>query len=444
MRPRLRKRTALAVPAALLGLMASFGLRAAPGLTEGSPVQHIVIVFQENHSFDDVLGYLCVQDVRCDGATQGQTHNGQTIPLAQAPDIVSVQGHGRSAQQKAINNGLMNGFSKMPLCNPHTGFACYVQYHPEQIPNLSALARQFVIADRVFEDDVIPTWGAHLDLVAAQLDGFVGNNPSSKGDPNLGWGCDAQKVVGWKAAPSDPAVAVPSCVPNKDGSGGFRETPVAWVPTIMDRLDEAGISWKIYAPLTGQGYGRATCPTFAECLDGVQHDNLVQPTQFLTDAAAGTLPAVSIVIPLPQDSQHNDWSMTQGDNWIGSVADSLMNGPDWGASAMFITWDDCGCFYDHVPPPPNLGIRVPMVIVSPFAKPAYTDSTTAAMASMMTYIEHTFALAPLWVTDRDAYDYANAFDYTQKPLAPLHLSPRPVPPSSVKWIEAHPPAPDPT
>jgi phospholipase C len=444
MRFRPTRRTAMAIPAAAVSLLVSLGLGQPSGLTQTTPIQHIVIVFQENHSFDDVLGYLCVQDVRCDGATEGQTSDGRTIPLAEAPDVVSVQGHGTSAQQKIINNGLMNGWSRLPLCNPQTGFACYVQYHPDQIPNVAALARQFVIADRVFEDHTIPSWGAHLDLVATQLDGFVGNNPPSKGDPDLGWGCDGQKIVGWKASPSDPSVAVPSCVPNKDGTGAFRDTPVPWVPTIMDRLDDAGISWKIYAPTSGQGYGRATCPTFAECLDGAQHANLVDPLQFATDAAAGTLPAVSIVIPLPQDSQHNEWTMSQGDNWIGSVSNALMNGPDWSTSAMFITWDDCGCFYDHVPPPPNLGIRVPMIIVSPYAKPAYTDSTTAQMASMMTYIEHAFSLPPLWVSDRDAYDYANAFNYQQKPLGPLHLSSHPVPPASLKWIEEHPPAPDAT
>src|SRR6185503_19546959 len=105
----------------------------------------------------------------------------------------------------------------------------------------------------------------------------------------------------------------------------------------------------------------------------------------------------------------------------------VMNGPDWDTTTIFITYDDCGCFYDHVVPPPDLGIRVPMVIVSPYAKPGTTDSTTASFSSMLAYMEHTFGLAPLSPADANAYDYANSFDYGQQPLQPIPLSRHPVP-----------------
>jgi phospholipase C len=210
-------------------------------------------------------------------------------------------------------------------------------------------------------------------------------------------------------------------------------------------MDEAGRSWRLYAPLVSDNfssYGYSICPTFAECLYTEQAENHVHRDQFLTDAAAGTLPELSIVIPLDEDSQHNNFSMIQGDNWLGSRVDAAMNGPDWDSTAVFITYDDCGCFYDQVPPPEGLGIRTPMVIVSPWARPGYTDSNVASYASMMTFVEHTFGLAPLSVRDAGAYDFSQSFDFTQTPLPPIPIEQNPVPPETIRWMKANPPPPD--
>jgi phospholipase C len=216
----------------------------------------------------------------------------------------------------------------------------------------------------------------------------------------------------------------------------------------MDRLAAAGLSWRIYRPVDAEGgrlpYGWAICPTFAECLNGPQAKNAVLDTQVLGDAKAGRLPSFSIVIPQGRNSQHNGWSMRKGDSWIASVVGSIMDGPDWGSTAIFITYDDCGCFYDQVPPPAGLGIRVPMVIVSPYAKPAFTDSSVASFASILAYTEHVFGLQPLAASDTNAYDYANSFDYTQTPLAPVALHGHPIPGWERAWLRAHPPKPDTT
>jgi phospholipase C len=137
--------------------------------------------------------------------------------------------------------------------------------------------------------------------------------------------------------------------------------------------------------------------------------------------------------------------MTVGDNWIGQVVGAIMNGPQWGSTAILITWDDCGCFYDHVAPPPRLGIRVPMVIVSPYAKPGYTDSNPASYASMLAFTEHTFGLPPLAASDAAAYDFSDSFDFSQAPLAPIALSQHAVPAASLEWLKTHRPDPnDPT
>ncbi len=133
-------------------------------------------------------------------------------------------------------------------------------------------------------------------------------------------------------------------------------------------------------------------------------------------------------------AQHNGTSMLKGDNWISDVVSNIENGPDWNSTAIFITYDDCGCFYDHVTPPPGRGVRVPMVIVSPYAKAAFTDHTSTGLSGMLSYIEHRFDLAPLTSDDASAYDFADSFDYSQAPRPGVAAAParpltrgRPVP-----------------
>ena len=109
-----------------------------------------------------------------------------------------------------------------------------------------------------------------------------------------------------------------------------------------------------------------------------------------------------------------------------------MASPEWGSSALFITWDDCGCFYDQAVPGHNpdgtwQGPREPLVIVSPYAKPGYTDTTATTFAGILAYTEHTFGLTPLGVNDAHAYPFTNAFNYQQRPLQPARMVYRPWP-----------------
>src|SRR5207302_3579191 len=125
-------------------------------------------------------------------------------------------------------------------------------YSPSQVPDLTALARTFAVSDRTFESDLTASWGSHLELVAGTIDGFLGNNPAYHRGPNVpaaghGWGCDSQKQAQWVPPGGGPPELVPSCVPFPDGTGAFERTPVPWTPTIMDRLDAAGLPWRIYS-----------------------------------------------------------------------------------------------------------------------------------------------------------------------------------------------------
>jgi phospholipase C len=437
-----------AVTLGMLATTAALGAaRLQPARAGSTPVQHVVILYQENHSFDNVLGRLCadiasgqiVGHAPCDGATSGRTSKGLTIPLATSPDIVPRVAHTVRAQIKDINHGRMNGFDISGGCGVASGYACYTQFDPSQIPNLASLAEHFVISDRTFEFATTPSWGGHMVLAAATLDGFVGDNPSANGNAK-GWGCDSDLLAAWDSGTQ--ILNVPSCIPNAQGQGPFEASPVPYVPTIFDELHQAGLSWKIYGGLggPGDGYGWTICPTFYECLGGSsQRQNLVAASNVLSAASSGSLPNFSIVTPTPSNSQHNNKSMAQGDNWIGSVISAIENGPDWASTAIFITYDDCGCFYDHVPPPTaSTGIRVPMVIVSPYAKAGYTDSTNATLISMLAYTEGVFRLRPLNSADANAYNYANAFNYSQPPAPPVHMDKEQIPPGEQLHIKDHP------
>jgi len=119
----------------------------------------------------------------------------------------------------------------------------------------------------------------------------------------------------------------------------------------------------------------------------------------------------------------------------GQLVGAVQHGPDWSSTAVFITWDDCGCFYDQVPPGTNpdgtaQGPRVPLIIVSPYAKPGYTDTTATTFAGILAYTEHILGLSPLGANDAGAYPFTNAFDYTQAPRGAAHLVHRPLPASA--------------
>jgi phospholipase C len=396
-----------------------------------SPIKHVVIIYQENHSFDNVFGRYCVQTGRCDGTAEARLQDGSTMPLRTSPDVVPPAGHRTKAQLRAIDGGSMDGFTDVGKCDARHNHGCLTQYKPSQIPNLTRLASNFALSDQTFQTFSVPSFGAHIELVSASLDGFTGDRPGrTRGRRrSKSWGCGSHRDAPWRATPDSQISYQPSCIPDYrlDPSrypygGAYRKTRVKPMPTIMGELDKAGLSWKLYTGAPGNGYLWAICPSFAQCQYTGDRRNQVGTSRVLRSARKGSLPNFSVVLPTVPVSQHNRDSMRAGDNWIGHVVSSIENGPDWRSTAVFITYDDCGCFYDHVSPPSGLGIRTPMVIVSPWVKPGYVDSNQASIASMLSFTEHNFGLSPLNETNANAYDYADSFDYSQAPLAPVPMT----------------------
>lgn len=423
----------------------------SPARAQTSPIRHVVVLYLENHSFDNLLGFWCDRHpLRCPdgGMPSSVTLSDNTVVTPKVlPDIVPAVSHTVASQRAAIDGGKMDGWQKIPGCQASTGYECVGGYTAAQVPNMTALANRFAISDRTFSMADSPSWGGHLYAVMGSLDGFTGDNPvAAQGVPSgPGWGCDSDRVTPWKPL-AGPAQMVPSCVPDfalgLPNGGAFRPTPVKYAPTILDRLQAAGLSWRIYGeptppgggPTAG-GYGWDICPSFAECLDTRQKANNVPTASFIKVAKAGHLPSFAIVTPggkAAAFSEHNGFSMTAGDDWLGQIASAIMNGPEWQSTALFITWDDCGCFYDQVTPGVNpdgtpQGPRSPLIIVSPYARHAFTDTTATTFAGILAYTEHTFGLTSLSVNDAKAYAFAKAFNYHQTPLPPARIVNRPWP-----------------
>jgi phospholipase C len=420
-----------------------------------TPIQHVIVLYQENHTFDNVFGYWCDQTGRCDGMPSQVTVKGVgTVTPGVTADLVPNLGHGVTQQTAAIDGGAMDGWTAIPGCNKSTSYVCVSGYEPQSIPNLINLAQTFGISDRFFSMADSPSWGGHLYSVAGSLDGFTGDIPLNSyigATTHLGWGCDSNKDAPWTPTVGGALSYQPSCIPDAalptsqyPYGGAYRATQVQQVPTILDRLTAANLSWRIYSSgvktAGGQGvnpaYNQAVCPTFAACRDTSESQNLVPETDLLSDIKSGQLPHFALIVPgmncasvvgsstsTGSSSQHNGDSMSCGDNWIGEIVSALeANTSLWDSTSMFITYDDCGCFYDHVAPGVNpdgtpQGPRVPLVIISPYAIAGYVDTTPTTFAGILAYVENVFSLQPVSANDANAYAFANAFNYSQAPIA---------------------------
>src|SRR5438093_2322485 len=341
-----------------------------------TPIQHIVVIDLENHAFDDVLGAFCVEQKKgqivrdglnhgCDGTRRGVLASGQGIRLSSEVDVGIGLSHSVKAQKLSINGGQMDGFSKIPGCRStdKPKYGCLSQFDPLSghcgldgtascIPNLSQLASSFAVSDRTFEFRTTPSWAGHMVLGSATIEHFTGDNPvpvpGMKTGPGLG--CDSGKKALWTDA--GQTEKVPSCVPDQTGSMGpvwatYAGTHAKHVPTIFDRLDQAGLPWKIY----GGNYNWAICPTFYSCLGSSQSTRWQGLGHLSDDLAANQLPAVSFIIPQGPMSAHPPSApMSAADTWVGGLVSEIMSSSAWSSTTIFLTFDDCGCFYDHVNP----------------------------------------------------------------------------------------------
>lgn len=387
---------------------------AAPSSAVGlRKVEHIVFIIKENRSFDNYFGTF----PGADGATRGTISTGQVIPLGHTPDKTAHDiGHGFTEAIQAIDGGKMDKFDLIHDANVDGDYLSYTQMQEQDIPNYFAYARSFVLGDRMFSSLHGPSFPNHLYTVGAQSGGAIGN-PTGPGNKSY-WGCDA-----------DEATTVQ--VLDENGKA-TRQFPCFDFKTLADTLQAKGASWKYYAPpQSDPGY-------IFSVLNAIKHirqsplwtENVISDKEFVRDAQTGRLPAVSWLVT-GRDNEHPPSSTCLGENWTVRQVNAVMQGPDWKSTAIFIIWDDFGGFYDHVAPPQldrfGLGPRVPLLIISPFAKKGYIAHTQYEPSSILKFVETRFGLPTLSERDRNANDMLDSFDFNQAPTAPLVLKQRTCP-----------------
>lgn len=408
-----------------------------------TPIQHVVIIMQENRSFDSYFGTY-------PGADGIPTQNG--IPTVCIPDPrtsicvrpyhdsndVNAGGpHTAQASIIDVDGGKMNGFIQQALANckthpnrPECTSALppdVMGYHDgTDIPIYWAYANNFVLQDHMFEP--VASWSspAHLYLVSAWSASC--NNPP---DP---MSCHSNLNQ------PDPE--------NQDNSPDYAWTDITYL------LAKNGVSWAYYLDNGAQcdkDDGQLCqnskngvpeiwnpLPDFTTVHNDGQLGNLQDLSNFFAAAKQGTLPAVSWVIPNAPDSEHPPALVSRGQAYVTNIINAIMQGPNWNSVAIFLAWDDWGGFYDHVVPPNvdqnGYGIRVPGLVISPYAKHGYIDHQTLSFDAYLKFIEDLFLTGQRLDPNNDGRpdprpevrenagqlgDLSQDFDFSQPPRAPF-------------------------
>jgi phospholipase C len=382
-------------------------------------VKHIVIVIQENRSFDNLFSGFEGADAPTFGYAGSRRLR---LHATRLEDPGNIENNWRDSIG-GWNHGKMNGFEVEHFYGGPKDYAYAYVPRDESAPYW-AMARRYVLADRMFPTEFGPSFTAHLSLIAANT--TFSPQPLAQVDaPDaLPWGCDAP--AGTRSFTIDA-----QRVERFNGPFPcFHD-----FPTIADRLDAARVSWKYYAsPLS-----RIGGQVWSE-YDSVRHvrygsdwQKVISPqTEILRDLRRGALAGVSWVTPDWQDSDHTGSGYDRGPSWVASIVNAIGKSAYWKSTAIVVLWDDWGGWYDDAPPPQldfrGLGIRVPCIIVSPYArvspgaKAGYVSHTQYEFGSILKFVEEVFALPPIGLpsagfTDTRATSILDSFDFTAAPRA---------------------------
>lgn len=445
--PLLLSLAVLSAAAVLLSLNACGGGSSRVAVTS-LRIQHVVIIVQENRTPDNLFQdpKLIAPPRNADIAQTGVNSAGQRIPLVQTDLVTNYDlSHRHAAFVSMYDGGKMDGADRIPVtcnkgatnCPPPNPQFQYV--NPSEVQPYFQLAEQYTFGDRMFQTNQGPSFPAHQFLISgtsaptATSNLFAAENVA----PGTGAGCNAP---------------LGNIVKLIDPSGNENQTmyPCFEHATLSDLLEKQGLTWRYYTPepsfiWTAPDAIQHICQPQTQNGDpvctGQDWSNVIIPqTKVLTDIANQQLATVTWVIPSGQASDHAGTNTGQGPSWVASVVNAIGSSSYWANTAIFITWDDWGGWYDHVAPPQVLlncdtwgcgyvyGFRVPLIVVSPYAKAQYTSHATHDFGSILKFVEHNFGLPSLGYADVPADDLSDCFDYTQTPLtfqtisAPLKAS----------------------
>ncbi len=435
-------------------------------------IKHIVIIMQENRSFDTYFGtYPGADGIPMQNGVptvcSPDPKTGQCIkPFYNPNDVNSGGPHGASSATADINGGKMDGFvgqfrqasNDCKGKNPDTP-GCVEGQTPDvmgwhdarQIPNYWAYAENFVLQDHMFEPNASWSLPSHLFMISEWS-----ASCSKPGDPSSCTNAlDGPSLTGKKGTSLAEANA---------GKLDYAWTDLTYL------LHKSNISWGYYlsngsepdcendAMLCQPKQLGINVPGIWNPLpafDTVKQDNQLANIQsvdnFLAAAKGGTLPAISWVVPENKVSEHPPAKISDGQAYVTGLINAVMQGPDWDSTVIFLAWDDWGGFYDHVVPPHvdenGYGLRVPALVISPYAKKGFIDHQTLSFDAYVKFIEDMFIgsqrIDP--ATDGrpdprpDVRENASIlgnlladFDFNQAPRSPLVLSTNPPPgPASI-------------
>jgi phospholipase C len=359
-----------------------------------TPIRHIVFIVKENRSYDNLYGLFPGGD----GARTGRTADGRVVPLTRLPDVQTDLQHNHHAAVRDIAGGTMAGFSTVPDKDGKPTMLAYTTAFPGQLPAYWGWARRYALLDHTFSSGDTSSFPNHLYTVSAQAAGSVDG-------PNYGvenWGCDGPPRLTVPVIRHGELVHVRPC---------FR------IDSIGAQLDRRGISWSEYGPPeNGHGFGWVAYDAVKPIRESASWKRHVYPLGWLpSDLDQGYLAAVTWIVPPYTRSDHpGGASLCEGENWTADLVNRIMHMPDWKHTAIVLTWDEWGGFYDHVAPPTpdrfGMGVRVPMLVISPWAKRGI-DHTTYDFTSVLKFIGEDFRLPLLSDRERKANSIRAAFQF---------------------------------
>jgi phospholipase C len=400
----------------------------------GSPIRHVIVMVQENRTFDDLFASsILARGGPYPGANTSQTTlvDGTRIKLQPVPfEYPGDPSHSHPALLREWNRGRMDGFatdrawSPIPWLKPRPGFEyAYVPDSETTIYHL--LAARYALADENFAPRLVPTFPSHYTLATAQS--RVAGNPNAEI-----WGCDA------RAGTTVPLFGAGESMVTR---GVF---PCFDQPTIGDLLDAAHVSWKYYT-----GPYNATVDQAVNVYDAFrkirygrdwQRNVITPPGTILGDIENCRLPQVSFVMPNSLASDHAGNLSAAGPGWVGSIYLAVVDTQHrtapcnyYSDSAMIVTWDDSGGWYDHIAPPPGpagttWGFRIPIIVMSAWARSNYDAAAPSAMpfvshrlresTAITKFIEQNWNLGNMGQRDVTDDDLSDMFDYTRAAPVP--------------------------
>jgi uncharacterized protein (TIGR03437 family) len=409
---RIPRATAALVPPILAVLLVSGRAPTQPAPPPAAPpglekIQHFVFIMQENRSFDHYFGTYPGAEGLPPGVCVPDPSGGPCVAPYHDAALVNQGGaHNWANALACIHGGMMDGYLAGAAQSPGDVMGWHDQ---REIPNYWDYAALYVLQDRLFESITSYSLPAHLYMLAAQSGGYIGT-----GQPRPASYAFAEITELLGSGKIDWRYYV-----NRGPTAGAADGGVA-------NVDADETTYSFWNPL----------PAFPVVKnDPTQFSRLTNATQFYTDAQNGALPQVSWVIPNSSLSEHPPGNVATGMSYVTGLVNAVMNSPVWDSTAIFIAWDDWGGFYEHVDPPAvdkyGLGIRVPGLVISPYARQGYVDHKTYSFESWLRIVEERFGVVPMTARDNAANDMIDAFDFTAQPRSAVLLNPSgsPYPPT---------------